>query len=195
MTSSPFITHAFAGSLLDRAGDRRNDPDWLAAQMDAPTARAVVLWNGDPLLKAGADELVFIDGAMAKALAVGTERLAFLGLDGADPVFAVDMEGEADPAAGVLEGVGRFGEMRAAAQVMPIPDTGLLSAARSLFEWRRRHRYCSVCGHASQSGNGGWKRICPNCKAEHFPRVDPCVIMLPVFGDRCLLLPGRRPYR
>jgi NAD+ diphosphatase len=34
---------------------------------------------------------------------------------------------------------------------------------------------------------GGWKRDCPNCKVEHFPRTDPVVIMLVTHGDRCLL--------
>ena len=34
---------------------------------------------------------------------------------------------------------------------------------------------------------GGWKRDCPNCKAEHFPRTDPVVIMLVTSGDKCLL--------
>ena len=39
--------------------------------------------------------------------------------------------------------------------------------------------------------DGGWKRDCPACKAEHFPRTDPVVIMLAVDGERCLL--GRSP--
>jgi NAD+ diphosphatase len=37
----------------------------------------------------------------------------------------------------------------------------------------------------------GWKRDCPNCKVEHFPRTDPVVIMLASDGERCLL--GRSP--
>jgi NAD+ diphosphatase len=35
--------------------------------------------------------------------------------------------------------------------------------------------------------DGGWKRVCPACNAEHFPRTDPVVIMLPVRGERCLV--------
>ena len=27
----------------------------------------------------------------------------------------------------------------------------------------------------------------PHCSAEHFPRTDPVVIMLPIFGDECLV--------
>jgi NAD+ diphosphatase len=120
-------------------------------------------------------------------LAETGEHLIFLGLDGEDAVFALDLEGEADPTLGPLEGLGEFSEMRAAAAVLPIPDTGLLSASRSLFEWRRRHRYCSACGHPSNGIDGGWKRQCPSCKTEHFPRTDPCVIMLPTFQGRCLV--------
>jgi NAD+ diphosphatase len=33
----------------------------------------------------------------------------------------------------------------------------------------------------------GYKRVCPACKAEHFPRTDPAVIMLATHGDHCLL--------
>ena len=153
------------------------------------------MWNGSPLLKDGA--LVWLDGGFAKQLAARDEQLLFLGLDGDDAVFALDLEGDADPAAGPLEGRGAFGDLRAAAADLPISDTGMLSTARSLFEWRRRHQFCSVCGHASNAVDGGWKRICPNCAGQHFPRVDPCVIMLPVIGDKCLVgrqaawVPGR----
>jgi NAD+ diphosphatase len=187
MDSSPrFITHAFAGNPLDRVSDRRADAEWIARQLEAPGARALVLWKGQPLLGPG-PALVFIEGAVASQLAETGEHLIFLGLDGEDAVFALEIEGEADPTLGPLQGLGAFGEMRAAAGVLPIPHTGLLSASRSLFEWRRRHRYCSVCGHASNGVDGGWKRQCPSCKAEHFPRTDPCVIMLPTFRDRCLV--------
>ena len=37
----------------------------------------------------------------------------------------------------------------------------------------------------------GWRRDCPTCKAQHFPRTDPVVIMLVLDGDRVLL--GRQP--
>jgi NAD+ diphosphatase len=181
----PFITHTFAGNPLNRASDRRSDADWLAGKLAEPQSRALVLWNGSPLLKDGA--LVWLGGSLAQHLAGGEEHLLFMGLDGEAAVFALDLDGAADPAEGPLEGWGTFGEMRSAAAALPIPDTGLLSTARSLFEWRRRHRHCSVCGQISRAVDGGWKRVCPSCDAQHFPRVDPCVIMLPIIGDKCLV--------
>ncbi len=56
-----------------------------------------------------------------------------------------------------------------------------------MFEWRRQHRHCAACGEPSVVAEAGWKRICPACKAQHFPRTDPVVIMLAVRGERCLL--------
>ena len=34
---------------------------------------------------------------------------------------------------------------------------------------------------------GGWKRQCPACEAEHLPRTDPVVIMVAVHGERCMV--------
>jgi NAD+ diphosphatase len=181
----PFITHTFAGNPLDRAGDRRSDAPWLSDKLAEPGARAFCLWNGQPLLKDGA--LVWLEAGLAGHLAADGAHLLFMGLDGEDAVFALGLEGEPDPAQGPLEGRGEFGDLRAASATLPTPDTGLLSTARSLFEWHRRHRHCSVCGEPNREVDGGWKRVCPGCGGEHFPRVDPCVIMLPIFGDRCLV--------
>src|SRR4051812_7887423 len=104
MGSSPrFITHAFAGNPLDRANDRRVDAEWIARKLQAPGARALVLWKGQPLLGPG-PALVFIEGALAAKLAEAGEHLIFLGLDGEDAVFALELEGEADPTLGPLQG-------------------------------------------------------------------------------------------
>jgi NAD+ diphosphatase len=182
--SRTLITHTFSGNPLNRASDKRADASWLADKLDEPEARALAMWNGSPLLKDGA--LVWLPGGLARRLG-GEEHLLFLGLDGEAAVFALDVEGSADPAEGPLEGLGQFSDLRAAAANLPLPDTGLLSTARSLFEWRRRHRFCSACGNASRQVDGGWRRVCPVCSTAHFPRVDPCVIMLPVIGDKCLV--------
>ena len=76
MAAPRFITHAFAGNPLDRAGDRRADADWIARRLEAPGARALVLWKGQPLLGPG-PELVFIEGAVASKLAETGEHLPF----------------------------------------------------------------------------------------------------------------------
>ena len=66
-----------------------------------------------------------------------------------------------------------------------------LAEAKAVLSWHARHRYCPNCGVATNLVQGGWRRDCPSCKAEHFPRTDPVVIMLAIAGERCVL--GRSP--
>jgi NAD+ diphosphatase len=182
--------NTFAGNPLDRAGDRRNDPEWLAEQAADPAALALMLWEGRPLLEAG-DEPRLAWLAMDHARAVVPDRELFLGLWKGAPVFAVEVEGSIDPTAGPLQGLGVFHETREAAALLPGADAAMAGTAKSLFDWRRRHGFCAACGTMTEDACGGWKRVCPACAAEHFPRVDPVTIMLAIYrgGDepRCLL--------
>lgn len=182
--------NTFAGNPLNRASERRGDAEWLAEQMAAPDALALALWNGKPFVEAGPDgspQIAYLPARMAEELSGGPERLLFMGLWKTTPVFAIDLEGGADPADGPLQGLGAFEELRGLALKLPATDAAICATARSMFEWRRRHRHCAACGEPSEVADGGWKRICPACKAEHFPRTDPVVIMLPIFGDRCMM--------
>jgi NAD+ diphosphatase len=185
--------NTFAGNPLDRAGDRRSDPDWLAEQGGRDDALALVMWEGRPLLEAE-DEPRLAWLALAHARAVVPDRELFLGLWKGAPVFAVEVEGSVDPTSGPLQGLGAFHEMREAAGLLSGPDAAMAGAAKSLFDWRRRHGFCAACGTESETACGGWKRICPACGTEHFPRVDPVTIMLPVYrgGAEPICLLGRQ---
>ena len=58
---------------------------------------------------------------------------------------------------------------------------------KALLAWHARHRFCANCGAPTDLVEAGWRRDCPACKVEHFPRTDPVVIMLAIAGERCLL--------
>jgi NAD+ diphosphatase len=137
--------------------------------------------------KGGGAQIAYLRAEMAGELSGDGERLLFMGLWKDVAVFAVDLEGPADPADGPLSGLGRFDDLRSIALNLAPGDASILATAKAVFEWRRRHRHCAVCGAASEAVEGGWKRVCSACKAEHFPRTDPVVIMLPVRGGHCLL--------
>ena len=184
------VLNTFAGNPLDRAGDLRNDPEWLAEQAASPDAVAMVLWEGRPLIEDGeTPRLAWL--ALTHARAIVPDRELFLGLGKGAPWFAVEVEGSVDPAGGPLAGLGAFHEMREAAALLPGPDAAMAGTAKSLFDWRRRRTRAAACGVESENACGGWKRVCPACGVEHFPRVDPVTIMLAVYkgGDepRCLL--------
>jgi NAD+ diphosphatase len=184
------FTNTFAGNPLDRASYRRSDPDWIAERLAAPESLAVALWNGKPLVEDGGEngvQIAYLTADLARRLSDGAERLLFLGLWRGTAIFAVDLEGEFDPAAGPLEGLGRFEDLRAIAPRLSVAEAGIAATAKSMFEWRRKHRHCAQCGLPSQAAEGGWKRVCGACGGQHFPRTDPVVIMLGVLGEKCLL--------
>ena len=71
-------------------------------------------------------------------------------------------------------------------------DAAIWGAARSLNEWHNRHPLLRASAATPTAPfRAGWGRKCPHCGAEHFPRVDPVVIMLAEHEGRVLL--GRQP--
>jgi NAD+ diphosphatase len=182
--------NTFAGNPLNRASERRGDTDWLEGQLASSESLGIALWNGRPFVektKDGGWQVAYLPAKLVGELAGGPERLLFMGLWNETAIFAVDLEGPADPANGPLQGLGEFKDLRLLAAQMPGPDAAILATAKAMFEWRRKHGYCAACGQPSEPREGGWKRQCPSCQAEHFPRTDPVVIMLAHHEGRCML--------
>jgi NAD+ diphosphatase len=173
----PSIT--FAGAALDRAPAQRRSAEWLAEQRRDARAGALLISEGGARVER--DE----HGARL-ALAAPSELAAepvLLGLtDGGQPLFAIDV--------GELEQNGLPGTalgLRELASELPEQELGLLAYAAALLNWHRRHRFCAVCGHATESADGGHERRCTTCGAHHFPRTDPVVIMRVTRDDQLLL--------
>lgn len=168
----------FTGGTLDRADRVRHEPALLAAAEADTRARLLVLRGLDPELDQ-ADRLVWTSLDAAPG-----ERL-FLGFDEGVPLFA------AAPPHGQPFPGGRSPALFAMLDRFHAGEAALYAAARSLVDWHSRHGFCAVCATPTTIFRAGWARSCPNCHAEHFPRVDPVVIMLAEFGDKVLL--GRQP--
>jgi NAD+ diphosphatase len=190
-----------ADADIDRAGHRRRDTAWLDEAFASASVRILLMKEGLPLVEGGdpprraagpgivqpgVRPLLWL-GPQAATLARSPVRL-FLGesRSGA-PVFALDLPGSFSLQSSPIAGLGVFEDFRAAAAGMDAFDAGAAATARALFEWRRRHGFCANCGAETELVEAGWKALCPACKSEHFPRVDPVAIMLAVKGDRCLL--------
>jgi NAD+ diphosphatase len=158
----------FTNNPLDRDAEHRKDNVWIRAHLDDPSTNIIALHDGKPLVR---------DGVLAR-VTIANETPLFLGINDNVAWFAIDTDRELD---------GKFEDFRSVALTLPAEEAAIAATARSLFEWHRRHAFCSVCGHASNIAAADWQRVCPACNAEHFPRVDPVVIMLPLFEGRCLL--------
>ncbi|MCY7270604.1 MAG: NAD(+) diphosphatase [Sphingomonas bacterium] len=163
----------FAGPGIDRADALRNRPEAVAALLGQPDARSLGWDSGAPKIDS--------TGGLVWGAVSGDEQL-FLGLDDGAPRFA--SLPAADDAVGPRARFAILGQLDAV-------DAPLFAAALSLASWHQRHAYCSLCGSPSNIIRGGWARRCGSCNGEHYPRVDPVVIMLATFDDRLLL--GRQP--
>lgn len=169
----------FTGSTLDRADLIRTDPERLGALMGSLSARLLALEGIDPVLDA--------EGRMVwKSLAEADpeSELIFLGIEEGKPRFA-----EVRP--DLPDGISRSMAIFRMLELMPPGEAGTYAAARSLIDWHVRHGFCARCGTPTEMFRGGWGRQCPNCRTEHFPRVDPVVIMLAEHDGKVLV--GRQP--
>ncbi|MEQ8558623.1 MAG: NAD(+) diphosphatase [Henriciella sp.] len=170
---------------IDRAGHHRTDTAWLEAAFARDDVLVLMLHKGLPLVSP-AGGLVWL-GPEAAKVAPDARRL-FLGLDRNDtPIFALGLPDGFELEGSLIAGTGEFMDFRMAIGKLGELEMNLASTARSIFEWHKSHRFCARCGAESDSTEAGWKRICPECSAEHFPRTDPVAIMLAVSGDKCLL--------
>jgi NAD+ diphosphatase len=123
-------------------------------------------------------------------LAGSAPSLVFMGVLDEVAHFALDISHIEKPQEHEILGeVGQFVDLRNAGALLDRVTGSLLAYARGLMYWHARHLYCGVCGHATESQDAGHVRVCSNpaCKAQHFPRTDPAVIMLVTCGERCLL--------
>jgi NAD+ diphosphatase len=196
----------FAGGGLDRAAQMRGDEAALAAAAAEPAARALPLWRGKALVAeareaGGALGLAWLPLDHPFIVEHGGERV-FLGLSGDAARFAVDVSGWEAPdldatatgrfADGSLNRppglAGRaFAELRAHMGVLDPQEAGVAATAKGVLGWHAMHRFCARCGALSRVAEGGWRRTCPDCGGQHFPRTDPVVIMLVTRGQSVLI--------
>ncbi len=78
--------------------------------------------------------------------------------------------------------------LRQAGPLLSDRDAGLMTHAVALANWHGVHGHCPRCGAVTEPILAGHARRCVNDASEHFPRLDPAVIMLVTDpDDRCLL--------
>jgi len=186
--SFPLGQPAFITNILDRAAHLRGNDEKLLALESDPNSRAYVVHRDSLVVKRegdGSRALLSIDEAHKFGANPGT---IFLGLRDGAAVFGMGISAAAveklmtrdDVAVNELRGMAMQG-------VVPPEQLSAIAMAKSMVSWHQRHGFCANCGTRTAMKEGGWKRDCPNCKAEHFPRTDPVVIMLVTSGDKCLL--------
>jgi len=171
----------FAGAPLDYAEEQRTAKN-LQSFINHKDCQCVLLMRGRPAVKEDGS-LWIIHPDELKGTNVAEPAPVFLGLrDNGTPVFAFSLHEDQK-----LIPAEFFQEMRMIASRMPADDLAIAGRARALFQWFHFHPFCSGCGKKNDVMNGGLFSQCANCQTDHFPRVNPVVIMLIINGDSCLL--------
>jgi NAD+ diphosphatase len=165
------IAVGFTGAGLDRADHLRLDEAALAELTTREGAAILRVDDMDPILSE--------EGALLwDPLAADAAERIFLGLAGDTPLFA--------PLPRVEPGRPAWSAFPLLA-LMSSEEAAIWGAARSLVEWHNRHLFCGRCGAATRVFRAGWGRKCGGCGLDHFPRVDPVVIMLAEHEGRVLV--------
>jgi NAD+ diphosphatase len=191
MNSTSRIFLGYVGSKLDRVSEQRSNAELIAKTTSHPRAGFHVL-AGENVLLAKRGELFDAILSPEEAQAFGEPlQTVLVGLDGEAARTGISIPLEAAERA---KASGKFTliDLRSiAVQGLANEHLPALAVAKAVLVWHARHRFCSNCGTETKSVEAGWRRDCPNCGIHHFPRTDPCVIMLVIDGERCLL--GRSP--
>ncbi|WP_228645804.1 NAD(+) diphosphatase [Microtetraspora sp. AC03309] len=169
--------------VVDRSAALRNDENWLRRVWADDATRVLLVHEGETLIRnSGAEASLTL---MSPAEAPEGPRY-LLGVDAAGvPYFAVKAPLTAGGRAGDPMGLRRAGAL------LDDRDAGLFVYAVALEAWHAGHEHCPRCGSRTDVAASGHMRICPKDGSQHFPRVDPAVIMLVRDeADRILLARG-----
>ncbi|WEX09743.1 NAD(+) diphosphatase [Chelativorans sp. AA-79] len=184
---------AFAGNELDRRSEQRPDgcleealAHHGAAAYASTEGRLLVKFEGEvaePLFSL--DELEPLDPDLSEAVLLGFTRSG-------DPRLIIRVRTGAEALPHPVKALDHRSVYQQ--RLLPAAQLGEVAQGASLLAWNQATIHCGFCGMRTQAGGGGYRRHCPACAKEFFPRTDPVVIMLTIDekNDRCLL--GRSPH-
>jgi NAD+ diphosphatase len=194
LDTGPLGQLALSRSTVDRATQRRADVAFVEAAWADPRSRVLVVHESQALVRSDGDqlELVFVSPADAPAgtkflLGVDSDEVAYFGVS-APPGDnrTVDGEGEARDRSGEIDA--KPMSLRQVGAMLSDRDAGLFTHAVALAYWHSTHTHCPQCGTPTVPAPAGHLTTCPKDGTDHFPRLDPAVIMLVIDpDDRCLL--------
>ena len=190
----------FSNNPLDRVSYLRSDPNWINEKTLDKKSIFIPFFKGQPFVSkiSGLTSKGSLENQLSPAWfpynyfeknIIENSTIIFLGLLNDTSYFAIDLTKISTPEESVnLKDMGVFEDLMAlSSQPIESGELAMLGQAKAIFEWHKSHQFCSKCGKKSNMVEGGYKRICSACEAEHFPRTDPVVIMLATYNDQAFL--------
>jgi NAD+ diphosphatase len=191
LDDGPLGRLALSRATVDRATERRGDTAWLAQVWADPRTRVLVVNDSQALVTMhdGQPELVFVSPAQAPEgtrFFLGVDRVGTAGVGTA--YFGVSGALDGEPGTRSEFPDAKPMALRQVGALLSDRDAGLLTHAVALAYWHDTHTHCPRCGTPTVPAPAGHLTTCPKDGTEHFPRLDPAVIMLVIDPDERLLL-------
>lgn len=174
------IIPMFAQNSIDRMDHLRSSTDSIEQSSERQT-KFIVVCNGHIVLDKQANSCFFSQSNLPKAISDNDLKI-FLGGSEQGYFFAISIKNDCSHYYEMVD-VRSFSKQNFLAE----HNMGLIAQAISILNWHASHQFCANCGSLTKSVYSGWRRDCPSCKKQHFPRIDPVIIMLVTQGDYCLL--------
>jgi NAD+ diphosphatase len=183
----PTRTNFFAGPYVDRCADAREEAGWPVSALSDPETLYIVARGTAQLVFTGPElRIAFVTREHPALREPDPSLLVLLGWYKGARCVLVELD-DAQPFE--LPAGSSFEELRPLSPRLSAEQAGLLAYARALSIWRKRQRFCGVCGSRTLPERAGHVMRCTNPAESHefFPRTDPAIIVLITDGERALL--------
>ncbi|TIU11483.1 MAG: NAD(+) diphosphatase [Mesorhizobium sp.] len=161
----------FAGNRIDRQSENRAD-DAVEKALGERSARLMLMHGGRLYLKLDDGKFdPWFEAAESQAFEVSLDGGVLLGLSESGPVLAVPAGIEPENLPETVKAI----DYRSVYMQGLIDEAaaGALAQGAALLAWHASHAFCSKCGNRSEMRAGGYRRHCPACGTDHFPRTEP----------------------
>ncbi|AOE49290.1 NAD(+) diphosphatase [Kangiella sediminilitoris] len=185
---------AFQTSPLDRHGDSRHRPQFIAQRLQKPETRFLPVIKQSIATKVDANQAspMWLDYQQLTAITphIEDKHLIYLGEYDSCDYFTFRLKSQS-----AMERLSSLGdkfeltELRQLLKNLPPEQAHICNVAVAIEHWHNTHQHCGVCGHQTFATDAGFVRNCSNqeCQTQHFPRTDSAVICAITYEDKLLL--------
>lgn len=159
--------------LFDRAADLRQQPGIIEAALADVDTLVLFVHEGTVPIDDSANPVLLSTGDVTDC------HVGLLGRLGERLVLVASQQPR-----------GYAGAWASLRDITPSADDQVMAVlleALALARWFVEANFCTFCGERADLTTAGWARTCSGCAREHFPRMDPAVIVAPTDGERLLL--------
>ncbi|HED34856.1 MAG TPA: NAD(+) diphosphatase [Gammaproteobacteria bacterium] len=176
--------------LLERSSILRSDDGWIDEKLHDSRSRIIPLYNRMVLCTNGKiPTAVYLTHQSFPDFFDLYSQSFFLGIYDGTPYFCINIEHEKLALNFSNNTNVSFQDLKSIISLLRHPCNELLSLANFMLFWHSRNLFCGRCGSKTQSFHAGHVRTCGNtiCNEQYYPNMDPAIIALVTYRERCLL--------